>query len=217
MKNEIKGVHSHNLDTWVEEPNLVKDIVKEFFKNKMSVVESVGVRLDNVTFKTISPQDNMLLTAPFEDIEIKEVIWEWKCNKRSGPDGVSFIFIKKHWEILKNDVFEAVKTFHNEGMIQKGCNASFITLIPKSENPQSLEEYRRISLVGCLYKTLDKVLSIRIKKVVEKVVDGSQLAFLANRGLLDSVLVVNEVVDELKRKIKSGVIVTLAFQRHMIR
>jgi len=60
----------------VEEPNLVKDIVKEFFKNKMSVVESVGVRLDNVTFKTISPQDNMLLTAPFEDIEIKEVIWE---------------------------------------------------------------------------------------------------------------------------------------------
>jgi len=114
-------------------------------------------------------------------------------------------------------VFEAVKTFHNEGMIQKGCNASFITLIPKSENPQSLEEYRRISLVGCLYKTLDKVLSIRIKKVVEKVVDGSQLAFLANRGLLDSVLVVNEVVDELKRKIKSGVIVTLAFQRHMIR
>ena len=71
----------------------------------------------------------------------------------------------------------AVKFFHKEGKISKGCNASFFTLIPKSENPQSLEEYRPISLVGCLYKILTKVLSNRIKKVIEKVIDGSQSAF----------------------------------------
>ena len=86
-------------------------------------------------------------------------------------------------------------------------------MIPKSENPQSLEEYRPISLVGCLYKILTKVLSNRIKKVIEKVIDGSQSAFLSNRGLLDSVLVVNEVVDDLKRRKKRGVIVKLDFEK----
>jgi len=106
-----------------------------------------------------------------------------------------------------------MKHFHREGKIPKGCNASFLTLIPKSENPQSLEEYRPISLVGCMYKILTKVLSNRIKKVIEKVIDGSQSSFLSNRGLLDSVLVVNEVLDDLKRRRKSRVIVKLDFEK----
>jgi len=106
-----------------------------------------------------------------------------------------------------------VKFFHKEGMIPKGCNASFITLIPKSENPQSLEEYRPFSLVGCLYKILTNVLANRIKRVIANVIDESQSAFLSNRGLLDSVLVLNKVVDDLKKRRKSGVIVKLDFEK----
>lgn len=63
-----------------------------------------------------------------------------------------------------------------------------------------------------MYKILTKVLSNRIKKVIEKVINGSQSVFLSNRGLLDSVLVVNEVLDDLKRR-KSGTIVKLYFEK----
>ena len=125
----------------------------------------------------LNPLDNLMLTEPFEEQEIKEAVWHCDNNKSSDLDGVSLGFIKKHWYLLVNDVVGAVKYFHKEGKIPKGCNASFITLIPKSENPQSLEDYRPISLVGCLYKTLAKVLSKRIKKVIKKVIDASQLAF----------------------------------------
>jgi len=84
-------------------------------------------------------------------------------------------------------------------------------LIAKYSNPQSLDEYKLISFVGCIYKAISKILSIRIKKVLEKVIDASQSAFLSLRGLLDNVLVANEVVDELKRKRKSGVIIKIDF------
>ena len=60
---------------------------------------------------------------------------------------------------------------------------------------------------------MTKVLSRRIKKVIEKVIYGSQSAFLSRRGLLDNVLVVNEVLDDLKRRKKSGVIVKLDFEK----
>jgi len=213
MRNEIKGIHCHNSDNWVEEPNTVKELVKEFYKKKMSVVEDIGVRLDNVEFEKLTESENKFLTDPFEDKEIKDVIWNCDNSKSPGPDGVTFSFIKKYWGLLEKDVMGAVKHFHSEGKIPKGCNASFITLIPKSENPQSLEEYRPISLVGCFYKILTKVLSGRIKKVIEKVIDGSQSAFLSNRGLLDSVLVVNEVMDDLKKRRKSGVVVKLDFEK----
>ena len=52
-----------------------------------------------------------------------------------------------------------------------------------------------------------------IKKFVDKVIDVSQSAFLSNRGLLDNILVVNEVVDELERRKRSGVIVNLDFEK----
>jgi len=161
----------------------------------------------------ISESDNSFLTDSFDEEEIKDAIWNCDSHKSPGPDGVTFSFIKKYWGTLKKEVSGALKFFHREGKIPKGCNASFITLIPKSDNPQSLEEYRPISLVGCMYKILTKVLSNRIKKVIEKVIDGSQSAFLSNRGLLDSVLVVNEVLEDLKRRRKKGVIVKLDFEK----
>ena len=157
----------------MEETNKVKEMVKEFYKNKMSAIEDIGVRLDNVEFKEISESDNRLLTDPFDEKEIKDAIWNCDGHKSPGPDGVTFSFIKNNWCVLEKDMLGVVQFFHREGKIPEGCNVSFLTLIPKSENPQSLEEYKPISLVGCLYKILIKVLSNRIKKVIGKVIDGS--------------------------------------------
>ncbi|XP_068504142.1 uncharacterized protein [Phaseolus vulgaris] len=98
-----------------------------------------------------------------------------------------------------------VKDFAVNGHWPRGTNALFLCLIPKVENPQQLDEFRPISLVGCLYKIISKVLSLYLKKVICKVIDVRQSTFLEGRGLLDSVLVVNEVLEEYKRKRKSCV------------
>jgi len=134
MKNEIKGIHCHISDKWVEEPNTVKELVKDFYKKKMSVVEDIGVRLDNVEFKELIDYDNMFLTDPFDDKEIKDAIWNCDSSKSPGLDEVTFSFIKKHWGLLEKDVMGAVKHFHSEGKIPKGCNASFIYLFRSAKN-----------------------------------------------------------------------------------
>jgi len=71
----------------------------------------------------------------------------------------------------------------------RGSNASFICLIPKVDNPQQLCDFRPISLVGFLYKIVSKLLSLRMKKVISKVIDTRQ------SNLLDSVLVANEALE----------------------
>ena len=86
-------------------------------------------------------------------------------------------------------------------------------MIPKVENSQQLGEFRSISLVGCLYKIISKALSLRLKKVISKVIDVWQSAFLEGRGLLDSVLVANEVLDEVKRKKKKGIFFKVDFEK----
>jgi len=157
----------------MEEPSFVKIEVLKFFSNRM-LIDDFGVRLDNVSFQKITEDENCMLIAPFEELEIKEDVWECGSDKSPGPDGLSFSFIKLFWHFINKDFVKAIQDFHAHGCFSKGCNASFISLIPKYSNPQSLDEYRPISLVRSIYKVIYKILPIKIKKVSKNVIDSSQ-------------------------------------------
>ena len=107
----------------------------------------------------------------------------------------------------------AVQSFAEGESWPKGTNASFITLVPKVANPQHLNEFRPISLVGCVYKIISKILSSRLKRVLNKVIDPRKSAFLEGRGLLDSVLVANETLEEVKRKKKECVVFKVDYEK----
>ena len=92
-----------------------------------------------------------------------------------------------------------LRKFHSQRVFPRGCNSSFISLISKFGDPQHLGKFRPISLVGCMYKILAKVLPNRMKGVFSKVIDQRQSMFLGEKYLFHSALVVNEVIDEAKR------------------
>jgi len=52
-----------------------------------------------------------------------------------------------------------------------------------------------------------------LKKVLPRVINISQVAFIEGRGFLDSVLVANEVVDETRCKKKKGLVVKIDFEK----
>ena len=92
------------------------------------------------------------MTGPFTEKEIKDAVWECGSDKTPGPDGLNFKFIKEFWEVIKVDVLRFMDEFFVHGTFLKGCNASFIAFIPKVNDPQNLNEYRPISLIGSIYK-----------------------------------------------------------------
>ncbi|KHN08043.1 hypothetical protein glysoja_023653, partial [Glycine soja] len=70
------------------------------------------------------------------------------------------------WKIFKPDILRFLDEFYVNGIFPKGGNASFIALIPKVPDPQQLSEYIPISLIGCIYKIISKILARRLKKVM---------------------------------------------------
>lgn len=79
---------------------------------------------------------------------------------------------------MKDEIVKMMAEFHCNGKIVKGMNPSFIVLIPKKERCDSLEDYRPISLIGCLYKIISKVLALRLSKVMESIISFNQSAFI---------------------------------------
>lgn len=79
--------------------------------------------------------------------------------------------------------------------LPKAFSADSITLIPKNHNPQDLNDYLRIYLIGIIYRIISKLLVERLKGVIGKLVYLNQSTFIPKRDLFDGVLVLNELVD----------------------
>ena len=97
--------------------------------------------------------------------------------------------------------------------ISRGCNASFITIIPKNKDPIRLGDFRPISLIGCYYKIITKILAERVKRVVGLVVGDVQNAFIKGRFILDGVIIANETMTYLKRMKEKSLIFKVDFEK----
>lgn len=63
---------------------------------------------------------------------------------------LAFGFIKQFWPEVKDDFMWFMSEFHCNGKLTKGITSIFISLILKVTSPQRLNDFRPISLVGCM-------------------------------------------------------------------
>ena len=211
LKNEVKGVEVDS--QWCEELEVVRREAKSLFERRFMATQDFGVHLGSVEFRSLPLEVSRNMVIKFSEEEVKNAVWDCGGSKSPGPDGFNFNFIKSCWEVLKVDVMAAVQLFHTTGSLPKGCNASFIALIPKVRDPSTLDQFKPISLVGVIYKIITKFLSSRMKKIMPLIIDECQSAFICERGLLDSVVMVNEILEEIKRKRKNGVCFKVDFEK----
>lgn len=201
-KNRINGLSIDGV--WVDGPEGINDCIFDFFSRKFKEPLLNRPVLISEKFKKLSDADNDLLTATISESEIKLAVWSCCSDKAPGPDGFTFSFFKKYWDLIKSDVCRFVNDFEVSGSLARGCNASFVSLIPKVNDPLYVKDYRPINLVGSLYKILSKVLSIRLKKVLHKIISSEQSAYVGGRSILDGPLLLNEIyvwAKKLKKKI----------------
>ena len=86
--NCIKGLLIEG--EWTDEPNKVKEEIRTFFSNRFQEADFQRPKIDGINFKTIDQQQNSMLVAPFQEIEIQNAVWECGNDKSPGPDGINF-------------------------------------------------------------------------------------------------------------------------------
>ncbi|GJW53439.1 RNA-directed DNA polymerase, eukaryota [Tanacetum coccineum] len=93
----------------------------------------------------------------------------------------------------------ALEDFEVSAHIPSGCNSSFITLVPKVDDPLVIGDFRPISLIGSQYKIIAKILANRLSQVVSSVVSEVQVTYIKVRQIIDDHLMVDEIIAWAKK------------------
>ena len=79
-------------------------------------------------------------------------------------------------------------------------NKTNISLIPKTNHPTRMTEFRPINLCIVTYKLISKVLANRLKFIMSSIIFENQSAFTSEHLITDNVLVAFEFMHYLKHK-----------------
>jgi hypothetical protein len=118
----------------------------------------------------------MLCQIPSPEV-IKDILFGMQSLKSPGPDGLPPLFYKKYWKVVGQSVIKAVQNFFVSGKMLKEVNNSFIVLIPKIQNPSTINHFRPISLCNTIYKIISKLIVEKLRSVIPNLISPAQSAF----------------------------------------
>nr|GEV23567.1 RNA-directed DNA polymerase, eukaryota [Tanacetum cinerariifolium] len=172
---------------WISKAHRVKNNLFTHFKKQFSPIQTPSICFD-FTFQT---RQSSYQVQDFE----RTVTYE------------------EYWTTIDDDVFQAVRYFFVNGHFPRGCNSSFIALIPKIQDAKFVKDFRPISLIGSVYKIIAKILANKFCVVLPYLISDVQSAFVSNRQILDGPFILNELLSWCKFKKLNEMIFKVEFEK----
>lgn len=209
-RNEIKGLTNKN-GSWVESEEELEVVAVEYFRNLFRFSNPSPECIKEVTNSIqsrVTEDQNLMLDRDFSKEEIEIAVKSMGPSKALGPDGAHAMFYQKYWEVIGKDTTNMCLRILNQEGEMDSLNETLITLIPKTNDPKHMSEFRPISLCNVAYKITAKALANRLKRILDSIISPTQGAFVPGRQITDNVFVGYECIHALnsKRKGKEGTI-----------
>ena len=108
-----------------------------------------------------SDEDNLELMEEVSEEEVKATLLSFQKDKIPEPDGWTVELFLDGYDTIGPDLLQLVEETRRNGVLHPPLNSTFLTLIPKNDTPEILEDYRPISLCNITYKVVTKIIAQR--------------------------------------------------------
>ena len=135
-------------------------------------------------------------------------------RKSSGHDGLTKEFYEYFWEDLKFYFINSLKQSKIEGNLSISQRQAVIKLIVKKDRAKTfVKNWRPISLLNVAAKILSKSLAEKLKNVLPELISSNQTAYVKNRCISESGMLISDVIEMCDILDISGYLVTMDIEK----
>lgn len=189
--------------------------IKNLFLEHMR--STLGLTCSTLKFKpeALYPSNPNLqhLVIPLEDGEIESAVRGLAKNKASGPDGIPSEFMQTYWPELKYEIVAILKGFFNEQVDLKDFNLANIVLVPKTDAPVKVMDFRPISIINLIPKIITKIMANRLRGSMNDLISHNQTAFIRGRQITDNFVATREILQHISASKEWAVFIKLDFAK----
>ncbi|KAF7828542.1 reverse transcriptase [Senna tora] len=184
---------------WFYTPEDINNHITSYFSACFTATHISPIPTD-ILFNRIPPSYHTPLSSTPSAEEIKNALFSLKPFKAAGADGFQPAFFQKFWDVLKPDLINNIQACFTSSTIPSFWNETLICLIPKTQQPSEIRNFRPISLCTTLYKIISKIIVLRIKPLMPNLISFNQGAYIQGRKARDNVIISQEIIHSFKKK-----------------
>ncbi|KAK2356470.1 hypothetical protein QL285_093800 [Trifolium repens] len=123
--------------TWVEDPEFLKDLVRNFYINLFKEDKEVRDPIISwTTYPANMEAHHNALSATIQFSECKKALFDMGPLKAPGEDGYPALFFQQCWETVADSLFRYVNQVWMNPSLISTINNTLLVLIPKVDKPE---------------------------------------------------------------------------------
>ena len=183
------------------EPNQVSAITHKFYSNLYSTTNP-NKKTQKKFIDSITPVNSKEINImyPIREEELIKTIKTLPNSKCPGPDGIPYEAYKYNLEFFLPILLNLFNYCLESNQPCPGSTNSITVTLYKKGDPNTLSNWRPISLSNTDSKILAKILDDRLNSKTQNVLSYSQYGFVKNRKILDNIDLLINILQSKRSK-----------------
>lgn len=189
----------------------IADIFVDFFSNIGPDIAKKIPKVEDKFEKFLGHSLNdSLFLFPTTNLEVINIIKGFKKNKCLGPNSIPSRILLKNYDILSPHISNLINLSFCSGVFPDFLKTAKIVPVFKKGNSLDCSNYRPISLLSIFSKIIEKCMSTRLRKFIDKkeILYKKQFGFRTKYSTSHALL---SLIESIKLNIDSGKMVAALF------
>ena len=219
--NTIFKIHDSN--KFLTEPDTILDFISNYYEtlyksppSKLDYSDDVHRQfLNRDNINVIDETERDFFNIQISEGELLSTLKSTKNGSAPGLDGLPMEVYKIFWHDLKIPLLNCFHECFKNGTLTPSQSQGLLCLLHKGgNNPrENISSWRPIALLNADYKLIAKLLCLRLKTVINKLIDSQQFAFIKGRNISHMLRELYDIIENEKNSNSNTILLSIDYSK----